>query len=69
MTSYGERSLLNFAAFQLKGDPVVPEEDCLFASILLQPAKHHSKSPDETFKVQNNVGNTGLADFLEGDKL
>ena len=69
MTSHGENLRRNLAAFQLKIDPVAPDGDCLFASILLRLAKHHSQFPDEACRVQNHIGTIGLADSIEGKIL
>ena len=69
MTSHGENLRRNLAAFQLKIDPVAPDGDCLFASILLRLAKHHSQFPDEACRVQNHIGAIGLADSIEGKIL
>ena len=69
ITSHGENLRRNLAAFQLKIDPVAPDGDCLFASILLQLAKHHSQFPDEACRVQNHIRTIGLTDSLEGNML
>ena len=67
ITSHGENLCRTLAAFQLKIDPVIPDGDCLFASILLQLAKHHSQFPDEACRVQNHIRTIGLADSIEGN--
>ena len=41
MSCHKENMFHNIAFFQLKTNPVVPDGDFLFASILLQLAKHH----------------------------
>ena len=67
MTSHEENLCRNLAAFRLK--IVVPDGDCLFATILLQLAKYHSQFPDETCRFQNYIRNIGLADPMEGNIL
>ena len=69
MTSHGENLRCNPAACQLKIDPAVTDGDCLFASILLQLAKHHSQFPDEACRVQNRIRTIRLADSMEGNIL
>ena len=65
MTGHRKNLCRNLAAFQLKVDPVAPDGNCLFASILLQLAKHHSKFPDEACRVQNHIRTIALADSME----
>ena len=69
MASHGENLDRNLAAFQLKIDPVAPDGDCLFASILLQLAKHHSQFPEEACRVQNYIRTIVLTDSMEGNIL
>ena len=69
INSHEENLCRNLAAFQLKIDPVAPDEDCLSASILLQLAKHYSQFPNEACRVQNHFHTIGLADSMEGNIL
>ena len=69
MASHGENLRRNLVAFQLKIDPVTPDGDCLFASILLKLERYHSQFPDEACRIQNHIKTIGLVDSMEGNIL